>query len=228
MSGEAPDPAAIEFGRKLFAQECTFRAGATRMDNLPPMRLPEIAFAGRSNVGKSSLLNALVGRVKLARVSNTPGRTREVNFFDLGEAVTLVDLPGYGYARIERKLADQWTKTIFAYLRGRQTLKRAVLLIDGRHGIKDSDEEAMKALDEAAVSFQIVLTKGDKPKRQELDAVLARTRAEAAKHPAAHPVVLVTSSETGEGIPELRAALAQLAEPKGLGYKPATSQPGGA
>lgn len=218
-------PAEIAFGRWLFAQDCVFLRGAVKMDGLPPADMPEIAFAGRSNVGKSSLVNALTGRRTLARVSNTPGRTRELNFFCLAGALSICDLPGYGYARIERKLVDQWTKLIFAYLRGRATLKRVMLLIDGRHGIKAIDEEAMKALDEAAVSYQLILTKCDKLKAPELERVLTATRERAATHGAAHPVIVPTSAETGLGIPELRALAAEASglEAAALpGYKPAS------
>ena len=202
-----PDlPAAdLALGKWLFAQECTFLRGVVKMDGLPPADKPELSFAGRSNVGKSSLVNALTGRNTLARVSNTPGRTRELNFFDLGEALYLSDLPGYGYARIERKLVDQWTKLIFQYLRGRPTLKRLMLLIDSRHGLKPSDIEAMTVLDEAAVSYQLVLTKIDKLKTAELAEVMAETAEKAAKHPAAYPIICPTSAETGFGIPHLRA-----------------------
>lgn len=217
--------AELDFGRWLFAQECTFLRGVVAMDGLPPAARPEIAFAGRSNVGKSSLVNALTNRKTLARVSNTPGRTRELNFFDLADAVTLVDLPGYGYARIERKLSQQWTKLIFAYLRGRPTLKRVILLVDARHGLKESDIEAMETLDEAAVSYQIVLTKSDKLKDGELKAMVAETAAKAAKHPAAHPVICPTSSETGYGVAQLRALVAEAAGLEAAhmaGYKPAT------
>ncbi len=215
----------LALGRWLFAQDCTFLRGVVQMDGLPPGDKPEIAFAGRSNVGKSSLVNALTGRKTLARVSNTPGRTRELNFFELAGAMNLADLPGYGYARIERKLSEQWTKLIFQYLRGRANLKRVMLLIDSRHGLKPSDEEAMTAMDEAAVSYQIVLTKVDKLKTAELKAVLDETSAKCAKHPAAHPVIVPTSSETKLGIAELRglvAAASGLDAARVPGYKPAT------
>ena len=216
----------LAFGRWLFAQECTFLRGVVKMDGLPAADKPEIAFAGRSNVGKSSLVNALTGRRTLARVSNTPGRTRELNFFELAGLANLADLPGYGYARTERKLVDQWTKVIFQYLRGRATLKRVMLLVDARHGLKPFDTQAMEALDEAAVSYQIVLTKVDKLKTAELAAVMAKTAEKAAKHPAAHPVICPTSSETGLGIDHLRALAAEAAglEPGAVaGYKPAKS-----
>ncbi len=219
------EAADVEFGRWLFAQECLFMRGVVNMDGLPAAEMPEIAFAGRSNVGKSSLVNALTGRKTLARVSNTPGRTRELNFFALAGVLSLADLPGYGYARIERKQVETWTKLIFRYLRGRPTLKRVMVLVDSRHGLKPSDETAMEALDEAAVSYQIVLTKIDKLKTAELAAVLADTTAKAAKHPAAHPVIAPTSSETGFGIAELRGlvAVASGLEAHAVpGYKPAT------
>lgn len=219
-------PERLAFGRWLFAQECTFLRGVVKMDGLPPAERPEIAFAGRSNVGKSSLVNALTGRRTLARVSNTPGRTRELNFFDLAGQVNLADLPGYGYARIERKLSEQWTKVIFQYLRGRATLKRVMLLVDARHGLKPFDLEAMKALDEAAVSYQIVLTKADKLKTAELGAVMRKTAEKAASHPAAHPVICPTSAAIGLGIDHLRALATDAAglEPGGTaGYKPASS-----
>jgi len=217
-------PERLAFGRWLFAQDCTFMRGVVKMDGLPPADRPEIAFAGRSNVGKSSLVNALTGRNTLARVSNTPGRTRELNFFNLAGAANLADLPGYGYARIERKLSEQWTKVIFQYLRGRATLKRVMLLVDARHGLKPFDIEAMKALDESAVSYQIVLTKSDKLKTAELGSVIRKTAETAARHPAAHPVICPTSSEIGLGIDHLRALAAEAAglEPGNVaGYKPA-------
>jgi len=202
----------IETGRKLFAQACDFTWAAATIDQLPPETLPEVAFAGRSNVGKSSLGNALTGRKTLARTSNTPGRTQEVIFFDLGGRLSLVDLPGYGYAKVSKAKQAIWTKTLFAYLRGRPSLMRVNLLIDGRHGIKDSDREAMDLLDKAALSYQVVLTKVDKPKSGEVEAILNKTREELARRPAAHPVVRLTSSETGAGIPELRAEIARFAK----------------
>jgi GTP-binding protein len=203
---DAADPHA--FGHWLFAQDVTFLRGVVKIDGLPAMTHPEIAFAGRSNVGKSSLVNALTGRRTVARVSNTPGRTKELNFFDLGGRLVLADLPGYGFAQTNRKLVDQWTKVIFSYLRGRANLRRVILLVDARHGLKTTDREAMEILDEAAVGYRIVLTKADKLNAFQLKEIAAATEAEAAKHAAAYPEISVTSSEKGTGIPELRAAIA--------------------
>lgn len=203
-----------EQGRLLFAQECRFIAGAPNMQVLPSARLPEIAFAGRSNVGKSSLINALTGRNTLARTSVTPGRTQQLNFFDLGGRLMLVDLPGHGYAQAPKHLVAQWTRLVSDYLRGRPVLRRVCLLIDARHGVKDVDREVMKLLDVAAVVYQLVLTKADKVKAGELSRVREATAAEIARRPAAHPEIAVTSSHEGAGIAELRAALAALALPK--------------
>ena len=200
-----------EDARRLFAGPAEFMLGVTTMEALPPPDLPEVAFAGRSNVGKSSLLNALVGRKALARTSNTPGRTRELNFFQLGDTMRLVDLPGYGYARASRTDVDAWTGLTLAYLKGRAPLRRACVLIDARHGLKPVDAETMDTLDEAAVPYQLILTKADKVKESALAAIQARTAAAIAKRPAAHPAVLATSSEKRTGIPELREALAALA-----------------
>ncbi|MGB0920050.1 MAG: ribosome biogenesis GTP-binding protein YihA/YsxC [Alphaproteobacteria bacterium] len=207
---DALDDAALERGRLLFAQETNFVMGAVSMNAMPPQGLPEIAFAGRSNVGKSSLVNALTGRKTLARTSNTPGRTQELNFFDLAGSAYLVDLPGYGYARTERTKVRQWEGLTRDYLRGRATLRRVMVLVDSRHGLKDSDRAIMSMLDETAVSYQIVLTKTDKPKAAELPKVIQRTLTEARKHVAAHPSVAVTSSVKGLGVAELRAQLAAL------------------
>jgi len=204
-------PKALEEARVLFAQPCDFLRGAAALDDIPPTRAPEIAFAGRSNVGKSSLVNALTGRTTLARVSNTPGRTREINFFLLGSRLMLADLPGYGYARVSKEQSARWTELVFAYLRGRPNLRRVVLLIDARRGLLEHDVEVMDLLDKAAVSYQIVLTKMDKLKPQELRETEINVAVVAAKHGAAHPEILGTSSVSGEGIPELRAALAMLA-----------------
>ena len=204
---------AEEAGRILFAQQCDFVRGAASLDDIPPTRLTEIAFVGRSNVGKSSLVNALTGRKTLARVSNTPGRTREINFFNLGGRLMLADLPGYGYAKVSKAEHARWTELIFAYLRGRPNLRRAVLLIDARRGPLPNDLEVMALLDRAAVSYQLVLTKGDKLKPKELQEMEAKTDAESRRHAAAHPELIATSAHTGEGIARLRAALALLASP---------------
>ncbi len=204
------DEAALENGRVLFAHETEFVMGAVSLDALPQAGLPEIAFAGRSNVGKSSLVNALTGRKTLARTSNTPGRTQELNFFNLADAAFLVDLPGYGYARTERTKVRQWEGLTRNYLKGRATLRRVMVLVDSRHGLKDSDRAIMNLLDETAVSYQIVLTKADKPRGGAIDGVIKSTIAEAGKHVAAHPSVAITSSVKGLGIPELRAQLAAL------------------
>ena len=205
------DPAEIETARRLFAGPAEFMLGVTTIAALPPPDLPEVAFAGRSNVGKSSLLNALVGRKALARTSNTPGRTRELNFFQLGEAMRLVDLPGYGYAKASRSEVQNWTGLTLDYLRGRAPLRRVCVLIDARHGLKPVDAETMDTLDEAAVPYQIVLTKADKVKPTAADVTQGTVAAAIAKRPAAHPQIAVTSSEKGTGLPELRAALAALA-----------------
>lgn len=210
-TGNGHDDEALEKGRLLFAQQCDFVIGAANMDQVPETTLPEIAFAGRSNVGKSSLINALTGRKTLARTSNTPGRTRQVNFFDLGNRLMLADLPGYGYAKAPKTEIRQWTGLINDYLRGRAGLRRACLLIDARHGLKSTDREVMKALDTAAVIYQIVLTKCDKLKAAALKERIAGVLEELSKHPAAHPDIIATSARKGGGIPELRATLAELA-----------------
>jgi GTP-binding protein len=203
------DDETIEAARKLFAGPITFLKSAPELKFLPDPDVPEVAFAGRSNVGKSSLLNALTGRNGLARTSNTPGRTQELNFFDVGEPLhfRLVDMPGYGFAKAPKDLVRKWRYLVNDYLRGRAVLKRVLVLIDSRHGLKDVDRELMDMLDKAAVSYRLVLTKSDKVKATELAAVREKTMAEARKHPAAHPEVIATSSEKGGGIPELRAAL---------------------
>lgn len=209
----AADAAALEAGRRLFAQECTFRTGAASLEGLPETELPEVAFAGRSNVGKSSLVNAMVGRHALARVSDTPGRTQQLNFFDLGGRLMLVDLPGYGYARAPQGEIDRWTGLTEDYLKGRPGLRRVCLLIDSRHGIKGADRRAMDLLDADAVSYQVVLTKCDKTKEPALAECVRAVTDELGGHVAAHPDVMATSAFTGQGIPELRAALASLARP---------------
>jgi len=199
----------IEAARKLFAGPVSFLKSAPSLQFLPQADLPEIAFAGRSNVGKSSLLNALTNRASLARTSNTPGRTQELNFFEVGEParLRLVDMPGYGFAEAPKDMVRKWRFLVNDYLRGRPTLKRALVLIDSRHGVKDVDREVLEMLDKAAVSYRIVLTKADKIKASALAEVEAATIAEARKHAAAHPDVLWTSSEKGGGIAELRAAV---------------------
>jgi GTP-binding protein len=199
-----------ERGRLLFAQECRFIAGAAGIQQIPATNLPEVCFAGRSNVGKSSLLNALTGRTALARVSVTPGRTRQINFFDLGGRLMLADLPGYGYANAPKQQVANWTKLVELYLVGRAPLRRALLLIDARHGPKDSDRAVMAMLDKAAVAYQAVLTKIDELRPGELAERMTRTAGELAGHPAAHPQVMPTSARKGRGIAELRAALAAL------------------
>ena len=197
----------LEAGRVLFAREASFLMGAVAIDGLPSTDLPEVAFAGRSNVGKSSLINGLVGHKKLARASNEPGRTREVNFFLLDERLRLVDLPGYGWAKASKATVKKFQNMGRDYLRGRPNLKRAYLLIDARHGLKEVDKEPMDAFDKAAVSYQIILTKADKIKPSEVAAMVAKTQAAIVKRPAAFPRVLATSSEKGTGLPELRAEI---------------------
>jgi len=200
-------PEELEAARVLFAHEVKFMMGAVEIAGLPPADLPEVAFAGRSNVGKSTLINAVTGRSHLARASNSPGRTREVNFFVADEKLRLVDLPGYGFARASRGDVKKFQNLGRDYLRGRPNLKRAYLLIDARHGLKDVDTEALDAFDVAAVSYQIVLTKADKLNAKEVASVVERTLKAIAKRPAAFPRVLATSSEKGVGIPELRAEI---------------------
>lgn len=201
---------ALEAGRRLFAGPVDFVKGVVTLDGLPAGDRPEVCFAGRSNVGKSTLINALTGRKGLARASNTPGRTQEINYFALGEAAYLVDLPGYGYAKAPKPKVEAWQALLRSYLSGRASLRRCFLLIDARHGVKQVDHDYMALLDSAAVGFQAVLTKADKPKRAELAAVLDRLHADLARHPTAFPEVLTTSAETGAGVAALRGVIAAL------------------
>ena len=205
--------AQLEAGRLLFARDVTFMLSAVSLETLPPARLPEICFAGRSNVGKSSLINALTNRKGLARASNTPGRTRELNYFNVDERLFVVDLPGYGYAKASKSDIARWTKLTRQFLFGRASLRRVFLLIDSRHGLKDSDLELMAMLDETAVTYQLILTKTDKLKKGELEKVSTKTQKAIAKRPAAFPKIINTSSETKNGLDLLRAEIATLAMP---------------
>jgi GTP-binding protein len=216
-SAQGPSEEALEAGRLLFAKECTFVMGVARIDDLPADELPEIAFAGRSNVGKSSLINALTGRKTLARTSNTPGRTQQLNFFDLGRRLTIVDLPGYGYAKAPKGEVDRWNRLIRKYLKGRVGLRRICVLIDARHGLKVSDRQVMDMLDEAAVVYQIVLTKTDKVNAADRVKRREEITAEIRKRAAANPEIMATSAVKGIGIPELRAALTELASSEAMG-----------
>jgi GTP-binding protein len=205
-----PEDEAREQGRLLFAGPVTFVKGVVAMSGLPPADRLEVCFAGRSNVGKSSLINALTGRKTLARASNTPGRTQEINYFALGEERYLVDLPGYGYAEAPVAVVAKWQALLKQYLSGRVTLRRAFVLIDARHGVKAVDEEILTLLDRSAVTFQAVLTKVDKINRTEREAVIEQVKGALGKHPAAYPEIVVTSSEKGEGIETLRALIATM------------------
>lgn len=208
---EEPDDASREEGRLLFAGPVDFVKGVVAMSGLPAPDRLEVCFAGRSNVGKSSLINALTGRKNLARASNTPGRTQEINYFALGEDRYMVDLPGYGYAEAPVAIVAKWQALLKSYLQGRQTLRRAFVLIDMRHGIKAVDDEILTLLDRSAVTFQVVLTKADKVNKAERSATIAQVQSALTKHPAAYPEIIVTSSEKGEGIETLRAVVATLA-----------------
>jgi GTP-binding protein len=215
MSEPAVAPDWTEAGRKLFAGPSEFIYAAARPDGLPPVGPPEIAFAGRSNVGKSSLINALTGRAGLARTSRTPGRTQELIFFDLSGKARLVDMPGYGYAAVEKAKSASWRELARDYLRGRQSLARVFVLIDGRRGLKENDHETMRALDAAAVSYAVVLTKGDEVKPGDRSARVTATLEGLRKHVAAYPEVMLTSARTGEGVAELRAHIARLLAERG-------------
>ncbi|MGI9368941.1 MAG: ribosome biogenesis GTP-binding protein YihA/YsxC [Ruegeria sp.] len=205
-----PDEFVLEAGRKLFAGPSEFVKGVVAMDGLPTPDRLEVCFAGRSNVGKSSLINALTGTKGLARASNTPGRTQEINYFTQGPDLYLVDLPGYGYANAPVAVVEKWQRLLKRYLSGRQTLRRAFVLIDSRHGVKPVDDEIMKLLDTSAVTFQCVMTKADKVKIKDRDKVLDQVRGALSKHPAAYPEIVLTSSEKGDGIPILRSIIANL------------------
>lgn len=202
------DEASIQQANWLFSQTCNFLLGVAHLEQLPPSSLPEVALVGRSNVGKSSLINALTGRTTLAKTSNTPGRTQQLNFFNLGERLMMVDLPGYGYAKVPKAQVDKWVALLKSYLRGRPQLRRVCLLVDSRHGLKDSDFDMMKLLDQTAVTYQLVLTKADKIGKQEQQKRVEETLLALKKHPAAHPRVLLTSSEKKLGVEHLRAELA--------------------
>ena len=208
---EDPDEISREKGRKLFVgSNADFLKGVVAMSGLPADDRIEVCFAGRSNVGKSSLINALTGRKGLARASNTPGRTQEINFFTLTESHYLVDLPGYGFANAPLAVVEKWQKLLKQYLQGRVSLRRAFVLIDSRHGVKDVDEEIMSLLDSAAVTFQVVMTKADKVKEKDREKIMAQVRSKLSKHPAAFPEIVLTSSEKGDGIATLRALIANL------------------
>ena len=202
----------MEQARKIFAGNCDFLGAVNHLDGLPPATLPEVAFAGRSNVGKSSLINALTGRKTLARTSDTPGRTQQLNFFDLGGHFFLVDMPGYGYAKVSKAQKKQWIFLIRDYLRGRQTLRNVLLLIDSRHGLKDSDEEIMDMMDECAVNYRIILTKADKSNTPEFQDIQGKVKDALKKHAAAFPDPILTSAHEGIGIPELRALVFSVAK----------------
>jgi GTP-binding protein len=206
-------PSVPEEGRRLFAKPCAFVAGVADLARLPPAGLPEVAFAGRSNVGKSSLINALTGRAQLARISQTPGRTQQINMFDLGGQLCLVDLPGYGFAKAPKPQVDAWQRLVRTYLRGRSSLARACVLVDARHGLKDADRGFMAMLGETAVAYQVILTKIDQVRQSALADLITTLEADLARRPGAHPEVIATSARDGRGIERLRAAVAVLAAP---------------
>lgn len=211
---EDPDaitPAQIEAGRVLFAGPCDFVAGTETLDRLPPISLPEFGFVGRSNVGKSSLVNALTGRKTLARVSHTPGRTQQLNFFNLGDRLMLVDMPGYGFAKVSKSQSNAWNHLVRSYLRGRSSLRCVFILIDSRHGLKDSDRDVMKMLNDSAVSYRIILTKQDETKPAELAKTIASVETELQKHAAAFPHIYVTSAHDNTGLADVRAAIVKIA-----------------
>ncbi len=208
---EEPDQQTAEKGRLLFAAGSDFLKGVVAMDGMPPGDRVEVCFAGRSNVGKSTLINAVTGRKALARASNTPGRTQEINFFTIADSHYLVDLPGYGFANAPVNVVEKWQRLLKAYLSGRANLRRAFVLIDSRHGVKKVDEDILTLLDKSAVPFQVVMTKADKVKASDLEKVLTQVRGALAKHPAAFPELVVTSSDKGEGIATLRAIIAGIA-----------------
>jgi GTP-binding protein len=206
-------PTVPEEGRRLFAKPCAFVAGVADLARLPPAGLPEVAFAGRSNVGKSSLINALTGRAQLARISQTPGRTQQINMFDLGGQLCLVDLPGYGFAKAPKPQVDAWQRLVRTYLRGRSSLARACVLVDARHGLKDADRGFMAMLGETAVAYQVILTKIDQVRQSTLADLITTLEADLARRPGAHPEVIATSARDGRGIERLRSAVAVLAAP---------------
>jgi GTP-binding protein len=214
MSGDGPDY--TEAGRRLFAREPQFYWAAAKSTDLPPPRGLEIAFAGRSNVGKSSLINALTGRNSLARTSNTPGRTQQLNFFDVAGAFSFIDMPGYGFAAVGKEKVSAWTGMIHDYLRGRVQLARVLLLIDARHGLKATDDPVLETLRTAAVPFQVILTKADDLTEKQAAAQVAAVAAKIARHPAAHPDIILTSAQTGQGIPQLRESIAFLLAERGV------------